>query len=409
MTTGSTREPPPFLDEEPPPLVARAVSLVLIALFVVALAALFLVQVPETVAATFTLAPLRGADPVRALHDGVVSRVSVAEALTVGKGDVMFVLTSEAVGDRTSERRALDARLAGGDGRRANERTKFENQERADEQERQRLEQRVAALERQAGLKEQQLAVTQDIAARRKRELDEGVLSLMDANRARLDVDRTAGELEEIRTEIVDARNTLNRLAFERASRRAAFTETERAIGEELSAYRARKTMLDQDVARDGNALSVPAPCAGTVVKLHVQHLGTVVHDGDVMAELVCSGEPLQAELQLPERGMALVRLGQSVKLMYDAFPYQRYGVQFGTLTWLSPASSMGREGAAFRAFARLDAASVGVRGSPRAVLPGMTGRAAVVVGRRSLASYAIEPVRQLRESLSPGPPVRSE
>jgi hypothetical protein len=34
-----------------------------------------------------------------------------------------------------------------------------------------------------------------------------------------------------------------------------------------------------------------------------------------------------------------------------------------------------------------------------------MTGRAAVLVGRRSLASYAIEPLRQMRESLSAGPP----
>jgi hypothetical protein len=33
-----------------------------------------------------------------------------------------------------------------------------------------------------------------------------------------------------------------------------------------------------------------------------------------------------------------------------------------------------------------------------------MTGRAAVVVGRRSLASYALEPLRQMRESLSAGP-----
>jgi len=36
-----------------------------------------------------------------------------------------------------------------------------------------------------------------------------------------------------------------------------------------------------------------------------------------------------------------------------------------------------------------------------RAVLPGMTGRAAVIVGRRSLASYAVEPVRRLRESMA--------
>jgi hypothetical protein len=35
-----------------------------------------------------------------------------------------------------------------------------------------------------------------------------------------------------------------------------------------------------------------------------------------------------------------------------------------------------------------------------------MTGRAAIIVGRRSLASYALEPLRQLRESLAAGPPL---
>ena len=38
------------------------------------------------------------------------------------------------------------------------------------------------------------------------------------------------------------------------------------------------------------------------------------------------------------------------------------------------------------------------MQGQRAAVLPGMTGRAAIVVGRRSLASYAIEPLRQMRE-----------
>jgi multidrug efflux pump subunit AcrA (membrane-fusion protein) len=171
-----------------------------------------------------------------------------------------------------------------------------------------------------------------------------------------------------------------------------------------MAAFTARKSVLDQDTARDGNTMSLATPCAGTVLKLHVQQRGTVVHEGDVLAELVCANEPLQAELQLPERGIALARAGQSVKLLYDAFPYERYGVQYGTLTWLSPASSAKANGSGFRAFAALGAETVGVQGQPRAVLPGMTGRAAVIVGRRSLASYAIEPLRLMRESLAAGP-----
>jgi membrane fusion protein len=402
--TSSPNEPPPFLDDAPPPWAARALSTVLLALFGVAIVALFVVQVPETVSATFVLTPVRDADPVRALHPGIVSEVNVAEAQIVRDREVLFVLASELVGDRVSERRMLDARLAGGGDRRTNQRVQYENQERADQQERQRLEQRLTTLQRQADLKAQQLAVLQDIAARRKRELDEGLSSVLDVNRARLDVDRLDGELEEVRTEIVDSRNALARLAFEIASRRAAFSEAQRAIGEEMAAFNARKSVLDQDASRDGNSLSVTAPCAGTVVTLRVRHRGTVVHEGDVLAELVCANEPLQAELSLPERGMALVRVGQPVKLLYDAFPYERYGVQYVTLTWLSPASSARPSGPGFRAFAGLGADTVGVQGKPRAVLPGMKGRAAVVVGRRSLASYAIEPLRQMRESLATGP-----
>jgi len=150
--------------------------------------------------------------------------------------------------------------------------------------------------------------------------------------------------------------------------------------------------------------LSIEAPCAGTVLTLSVRRPGTVVDEGDRLAELVCSGQPLQAELQLPERGMALVRVGQTVKLLYDAFPYERYGVQFGTLRWLSPASSAGPRGPSFRGFAELGAETVGVSGIPQAVLPGMTGRAAVIVGQRTLVSYALEPLRQMRESLLDGP-----
>jgi hypothetical protein len=44
------------------------------------------------------------------------------------------------------------------------------------------------------------------------------------------------------------------------------------------------------------------------------------------------------------------------------------------------------------------------VDGRERAVLAGMGGRAEVVVGRRSLISYAFEPLRQLRENLATPP-----
>jgi membrane fusion protein len=320
----------------------------------------------------------------------------------VEQAAVLFVVASEPVGDRAAERQTLDARIDGGPGRLANEEQKYTNRQRADAQEQQRLEQRLVNLQQLAALKQQQLTLSKEIADRMRQSLQTGVSSWMDASRPQLDVDRLAGELQQIQVDIADAKHTLDRLTFEMASNRAAFEELRRAIGEEASGFKARKRVLDEDPAhRNGSAVEVTAPCAGTIVKLQVRNTGAVVHEGDLLAEVVCAGERLQAELQLPERGMALVRVGQPVKLMYDAFPYERYGVHFGTLRWVSPASTAGPQGAGFRALAQLDSTSVGVAGQRRPVLPGMTGQASVVVGRRSLASYAIEPLRQLRESLA--------
>jgi membrane fusion protein len=92
------------------------------------------------------------------------------------------------------------------------------------------------------------------------------------------------------------------------------------------------------------------------------------------------------------------------VKLLYDAFPYQRFGIRRGRIRWLSPAASVAvGDTSGFRGLIDLDQAAVRVDGQPRPLLAGMTGRARVVVDRRSLISYAFEPIRQLRESMTGG------
>jgi len=347
--------PPPFLDADPPPWAVRSLATILLLLFSISVVALFVVRVPETVSATFTLRPTRGTDPVRTLHDGIVAKVNVEDAQTVTAGTVLFVIASEPVGDRMAERQTVDTRLSGGRTRLDNERQKYENQRRADAQEQARLQQHLANLETQLTLKQRQHTLTQDIAARQQKTFEEGVGTWMDATRQKLEADKLAVELEQLRSDAVDSRNALERLSYEMASRQAAFAEVERGIGEELAGYRARKGILDQDRSRDGNAISVETPCAGTIVKLQVRSASAVVHEGDLLAEVACSDEKLEAELLLPERGLALVRIGQPVKLLYDAFPYERYGVHYGTLRWLSPASMSEGGAIGFRALADID------------------------------------------------------
>jgi len=123
------------------------------------------------------------------------------------------------------------------------------------------------------------------------------------------------------------------------------------------------------------------------------------------LCELACSGRRLQAELNVAQSGVGLIKPGQGVKLLYDAFPYQRYGVKYGTVRWISPASVNVNNAAIFRVLVDVLDDSVIVSGLKRSLMPGMGGRAEVVVDRRPLISYVFEPIRQLRENLKQPPP----
>lgn len=396
----------PYLVEAPPVWAARALAWVLLALAVVAVLTLALVQVPETVVAPFVVVAERGADPVRSLHDGTVSQVLVTDAQHVEAGAPLFLVNSEAVGDRTAERESLGASLSGGRARLANERARYDNQLKADEQELARLDERATTLRTQAGLKDQQWTLATEVLARQQRSQAEGLTSWLDVSKQALEVDRLAVELEQTRADLAEVASSRARLRFEVASRRAAFEETTRSVDEELSRTRARKGMLDREDARQGHDLQVTARCRGTVTRLVVRRPGTVVGAADPLAELTCDGETLQAELLVPERGLARVALEQAVKLQYDAFPYQRYGVRYATVRWISPASEEATPGAgrSVRLLAGLDEQVVRIGDATRPILPGMSGQAAIVVGRRSLASYAFEPLRQMREAMAAAP-----
>ena len=67
---------------------------------------------------------------------------------------------------------------------------------------------------------------------------------------------------------------------------------------------------------------------------------------------------------------------------------------------------STARDSGEFRALVDLADDSIRVHGQLQALLPGMGGRADIVVGRRSLVSYAFEPIRALRENFAE-PPAR--
>ena len=414
----------PYLDTDPPPWAARGLSTVLIALFAAVVIAAAVVQIPETVSGSFVLVPERGADPVRVPREGTVAEVRAAEGSETARGATLFVIRSQPVGDRAAEARTLAVQASGAEGRMANARTEYESETRATALERQRLERRLASLGRVADLKRKQLAVTREMADKSKRGQTSGAIGGWEADRLVLEADRLEAESEQAAAEMEETRSALAKLGQDALTRDVRYREQLRALEQERDMARVRIAALQRQLAGetggtpdasggpDAGAASigdlvVTSPCEGTVLRLAVSTPGAVVQPGDMLGEVACRGSRLQVEMALGQREVARVREQQSAKLMYDAFPYQRYGVKTGRVRWVGPATALARQSApaapdagAFRALIDAEDTTVVVQGERRPLLVGMRGTARVVVGRRTLISFAFEPIRQLRENL---------
>ena len=370
-------------------------------LFGVVVAALVLVTVPETVHAPFRLVPVRGADPVRTLHDGIVRDVRVLEAQAVTAGERMFVIASEPVGDRASERGVLQAQLGGTDARLANERLRYESQRLADEKEQVRLAQRLQNLARQRALKQQQLTLAREVADRQERSYREGLTSWVDASASRLQADRLAVEVEQVETEQAETQAALEKLRYEMTARAAGYTELQRSVREEDARARARKGMLDREPGRDSNELAVEAPCTGTVLTLRVQAPGRGrarerCARGGGLCRRAPPGRAAPAAAGARARRS---RAGRQADVRRFSLSALRRALRDGAMG--EPRIGRRRGRRVFRVFAELDESAVRVQGESRPLAPGMGGRAAIIVGRRSLVSYAFEPIRQMRENLA--------
>jgi membrane fusion protein len=395
----------PFLDPEPPHWAARGLGRLIIALFLIAVVAAIVVRVPETVTGRFTLVPLRGTDPVRTQKEGVLSVVAVQEGEAVPAGATLFVVRSAPLSDRTSELRTLQTQLVANGERLRIAASQYETRQRQDASEEKRLAAKVAFLKQIIGSKQQRLALIKELVDSSTAGMKTGSINRLDVTRLQLEYTTVKEEIQAADNDLDDATAAITRLTQDEEARDLEYREIRRGLEEDMATERIRIGSLQQDLANiTDSGLVLLSPCAGTVLRLRVNAPGAVVKEGDVLGELACEGDRMQAELVLPQSGLPQVHAGQGVKLRFDAFPYQRFGVQYGTVKWLGPSGIAGPDQGGFRALVELRRDSIRVKGVWRRLLPGMGGDGDIVVGRRSLVSYAFEPIRALKESFAEVP-----
>jgi hemolysin D len=167
----------------------------------------------------------------------------------------------------------------------------------------------------------------------------------------------------------------------------------------EIEKLKMRLSALNGDLENSQqNLLAIHAPYAGVVISLAQRNAGSVVQNGQELCQLAPTDAQSRVRLTIGDAGLPKLTSGQRVRLFFDAFPYQRYGVVNARLDWVSPSAVSSPEGRHFVALASLDPSQSSRH--PLALRVGMGGEARIVVGQRTMMEYAFEPIRQLRENL---------
>lgn len=215
----------------------------------------------------------------------------------------------------------------------------------------------------------------------------------LDARLSRESV-QASGELERADTEL-----TQLRIQYDAASREAATEEDKMRLKLQSarlaanSAARIRFENIDTD-----NFLLILAPIDGVVTEVASTQPGDKIQANTPLAGIAPKDARPVVKMEIAERDRGFLREGQGVKLKFNAFPYQRYGVIDGTLEFISPATRPSAQDKQPVYEGRVSLARdhfvVGEQTYP--LRYGMTATAEIAVRERRVIDLALDPFREV-------------
>lgn len=222
-------------------------------------------------------------------------------------------------------------------------------------------------------------------------------------------LDERRGELLNAQQNVAALGRELERLQADIGALEADLVQNPLQLGARQDELRARLLEVDRMLteAEVQRKSVVRAPVAGRVTTV-VAHPGLSVTPDQAMLAILPTESRMRAELLVPTHAAGLVQSGQKVRLRYDAFPYQKFGVYRGTVkslsrTVLNPEDQVGPvrlQVPAYRVIATLDAETVTAYGEAIPLRPGLTLQADVVRERMRLIEWIFDPVRSAVKGL---------
>jgi membrane fusion protein len=198
-------------------------------------------------------------------------------------------------------------------------------------------------------------------------------------------------------------------LQKERSKTQAELNELPMKVRIELAEVGRNISEIKENIAEAAAQLEVvvPAPQGGTVTATMFK-VGQVISEGIPLLSIIPSGTQLLAELYATSRAVGFVEPGNTVLLKYEAYPYQKFGTYKGIVTDISRSALRAKElplptdpaETYYRINVKLAKQAVLAYGKPQSLQPGMRLKADIMLDRRTLLEWMLDPLYSISGSL---------
>lgn len=358
---------------------------------------------------TGQLEPSAGVLTLSARTTGIVTRTLVHEGDRVKAGqpllEVSAKLISASMGDAhavvSAQLRAQETQvrttLAG-------LKPQFDEQAKSLRDRMRMLAAEVRQIDGQLALQRQQARTDAHLVQKAAPLRDRGIISTVEFDQYQANALAQQSQLKTLGRQRLDTEGQLDGLQSQLAQLPLATAAKANQLRGQLAQLDAR---LAENEAARGTVLR--APGAGTVATLLVK-TGQNVSSGQPVLSILPQGSKLEAQLLVPSSAIGFVYAGTPVVLRYQAYPYQKFGQQYGRVVQVSR-SALSHAGATsllgqnvtvplYRVLVALDRQTLHAHGQVESLKPGMALNADLMLDRRTLWQWVFEPLYGLRQQI---------
>lgn len=147
----------------------------------------------------------------------------------------------------------------------------------------------------------------------------------------------------------------------------------------------------------------VRSPIDGVIFEFPITKAGAVVQIGQRIAQIAPEHAGLVLKANMPSTESGFMKVGMPVKIKFDAYPFQEYGIVEGKVNWISP-DSKAREtlqGNIETYELEITLKQPYIKNGDKHIplTAGQTATAEVIVRQRRMIDYMLDPFKKLQKS----------